>query len=63
MTKGPVLEAYAMGVKEHGEEFMRKRFEESAVRLLKEYFQGRSVSKIHTSMLKKQKALSEVLSS
>ena len=33
--KGPVLEAYAMGVKEHGDEFMRKRFEESAVRLLK----------------------------
>lgn len=32
--KGPVLEAYKMGVKEHGEEFMRKRFEESAVRLL-----------------------------
>jgi len=33
--KGPVLEAYEMGVKEHGEQFMRKRFEESAVRLLK----------------------------
>ena len=41
--KGPVLEAYAMGVKEHGEEFMRKRFEESAVRLFKEYLQGRIV--------------------
>ncbi len=31
---GPVLEAYQMGAKEHGEAFMRKRFEESAVRLL-----------------------------
>lgn len=36
--KGPVLEAYNMGVKEHGEEFMRKRMEESAVRLLKNIF-------------------------
>ncbi len=36
--KGPVVEAYNMGVKEHGEEFMRKRFEESAVRLLKNIF-------------------------
>jgi beta-glucosidase len=35
---GPVLEAYQMGVKEHGEDFMRKRFEESAVRLLKNIF-------------------------
>jgi beta-glucosidase len=35
---GPVVEAYQMGVKEHGEEFMRKRFEESAVRLLKNIF-------------------------
>ncbi|NSW95136.1 MAG: glycoside hydrolase family 3 protein, partial [Bacteroidales bacterium] len=35
---GPVIEAYDMGVKEHGEEFMRKRFEESAVRLLKKIF-------------------------
>jgi len=34
----PVLEAYQMGVKEHGEEFMRKRFEVSAVRLLKNIF-------------------------
>lgn len=32
---GPVLEAYQMGVKEHGEPFMRARFEQSAVRLLK----------------------------
>jgi beta-glucosidase len=32
---GPVIEAYNMGVKEHGEKFMRARFEESAVRLLK----------------------------
>jgi beta-glucosidase len=36
--KGPVLEAYKIGVKEHGEEFMRKRFEESAVRLLRNIF-------------------------
>lgn len=36
--KGPVLEAYAIGVKEHGEEFMRKRFEQSAVRLLRNIF-------------------------
>lgn len=34
----PVLEAYRMGVKEYGEEFMRKRFEQSAVRLLKNIF-------------------------
>lgn len=34
----PVIEAYNMGVKEHGEEFMRKRFEQSAVRLLKNIF-------------------------
>jgi beta-glucosidase len=36
--KGPVIEAYNMGIKEHGEKFMRKRFEESAVRLLKNIF-------------------------
>lgn len=35
---GPVVEAYNMGVKEHGEEFMRSRMEESAVRLLKNIF-------------------------
>ena len=35
---GPVLEAYKMGVEEHGEEYMRKRFESSAVRLLKNIF-------------------------
>ena len=35
---GPVIEAYKMGVKEHGEEFMRKRMEQSAVRLLKNIF-------------------------
>lgn len=34
----PVMDAYQMGVKEHGEEFMRKRFEQSAVRLLKNIF-------------------------
>lgn len=36
---GPVLEAYQMGVKEHGEAFMRKRFEQSAARLLRNIFQ------------------------
>ncbi len=34
----PVLEAYQMGVKEFGEKFMRNRFEQSAVRLLKNIF-------------------------
>ncbi|MCD7899330.1 MAG: glycoside hydrolase family 3 protein [Bacteroides sp.] len=36
--KGPVLEAYEMGVKEFGETYMRARFEQSAVRLLKNIF-------------------------
>jgi len=36
--KSPVLEAYKMGIREHGEEFMRKRFEQSAVRLLRNVF-------------------------
>lgn len=35
---GPVVEAYEIGVEEHGEEFMRARFERSAVRLLKNIF-------------------------
>jgi beta-glucosidase len=35
---GPVIEAYNMGVKEHGEAFMRARFEQSAVRLLRGIF-------------------------
>jgi beta-glucosidase len=34
----PVLEAYQMGIKEQGESFMRKRFEQSAVRLLLNIF-------------------------
>lgn len=34
----PVIEAYNMGVKEHGEDVMRARFEQSAVRLLKNIF-------------------------
>ncbi len=34
----PVMEAYAMGVEEHGEDYMRQRFETSAVRLLKNIF-------------------------
>ncbi|MDR3304287.1 MAG: glycoside hydrolase family 3 C-terminal domain-containing protein [Treponema sp.] len=36
--KGPVLEAYALGVAEHGEEFMKKRFAQSAKRLLANIF-------------------------
>ncbi len=35
---GPVLEAYRMGVRDHGESFMRNRFEQSAVRLLRNIF-------------------------
>lgn len=35
---GPVIEAYNMGVKEHGEKWMRERMEQSAVRLLKNIF-------------------------
>ena len=35
---GPILEAYQMGVAKHGQEFMRRRFEESAERLLKNIF-------------------------
>jgi beta-glucosidase len=34
----PVIEAFEMGVKEHGETYMRQRFERSAVRLLKNIF-------------------------
>ena len=34
----PILEAYQMGVKDHGEAFMRARFEQSAVRLLRNIF-------------------------
>ncbi|MDN3656014.1 glycoside hydrolase family 3 N-terminal domain-containing protein [Ferruginibacter paludis] len=34
----PVIDAYNMGVKEHGEAFMRARFEASAVRLLTNIF-------------------------
>jgi len=34
----PVIEAYQMGVKEHGEAFMRARFEKSAQRLLTNIF-------------------------
>lgn len=35
---GPVIEAYQMGIKEHGKKYMRNRFEQSAVRLLKNIF-------------------------
>lgn len=36
--KGPIINAYEIGVKEHGEEFMRNRFEQSAIRLLRNIF-------------------------
>lgn len=35
---GPVIEAYKMGEKAYGKKFMRNRFEQSAVRLLKNIF-------------------------
>ncbi len=35
---GPVVEAYKMGVSEYGEEYMRQRMEQSAVRLLMNIF-------------------------
>ncbi|GJH40891.1 beta-glucosidase [Capnocytophaga sp. HP1101] len=35
---GPVVEAYKIGVKEHGEKFMCERIEKSAVRLLRNFF-------------------------
>ncbi|WP_110955083.1 glycoside hydrolase family 3 protein [Anaerosinus massiliensis] len=38
-AKQPVLDAYAMGVKEYGEAFMQKRFRTSATRLLRNIFQ------------------------
>jgi beta-glucosidase len=34
----PVIEAYQMGVREHGEKYMRTRFEQSAIRLLRNIF-------------------------
>lgn len=34
----PVIAAYQMGVKEHGEAFMKNRFQQSAVRLLRNIF-------------------------
>jgi len=37
--KKPILEAYEMGAKEHGEAFIRERFEASAKRLLRNIFQ------------------------
>jgi len=37
--KKPVLDAYAIGVKEHGKKFMDARFQTSAVRLLRNIFQ------------------------
>ena len=35
---GPVIEAYKIGVEKYGEEYMRKRFEKSAIRLLVNIF-------------------------
>ncbi len=37
--KNPVIEAYNMGVAEHGKKFMDKRFQQSATRLLRNIFQ------------------------
>lgn len=37
--KAPVIAAYNMGVEEHGKKFMDKRFQQSAVRLLRNIFQ------------------------
>lgn len=37
---GPVIEAYNMGTEEYGEDAMRERFEESAVRLLRNIFRA-----------------------
>lgn len=38
--KQPILEAYRMGVKEHGEKWMKKRMQESAYRLLMNIFRA-----------------------
>lgn len=37
--KQPILDAYAIGIKEHGKKFMDRRFQTSAVRLLRNIFQ------------------------
>jgi beta-glucosidase len=57
MIVKPVLEAYNMGVKEHGEEFMRARFEQSAVRLLEKCFHVPDCLKTRTLMWKTLKAI------
>ncbi|WP_342041631.1 glycoside hydrolase family 3 protein [Bacillus sp. OTU2372] len=54
---GPILEAYQMGVAEHGEVFMRQRFEESAVRLLKNIFR---LGLFENPYLKVEKTVQEV---
>ena len=54
---GPIIEAYEMGVKEHGEEFIRARFETSAVRLLTNIFQ---VGLFENPYLKVQKTVETV---
>ncbi|TWE09143.1 beta-glucosidase [Neobacillus bataviensis] len=54
---GPILEAYQMGVAEHGEAFMRQRFEESAVRLLKNIFR---LGLFENPYLKVEKTVQEV---
>jgi len=40
---GPVIEAWKMGIIKHGEPYMRKRFEQSAIRLLRNIFRVRLV--------------------
>lgn len=54
---GPVLEAYRMGCEKYGEEAMRKRFERSAVRLLKNMFR---TGQFENPYLELQKSLDTV---
>ena len=60
--KGPVIEAYEMGVKEHGEEWMRARFERSARRLLLNIFRT-GLFETRMSMWSTRKRLWATLSS
>lgn len=53
----PVLAAYEMGVKEHGKDYMDKRFQQSAVRLLRNIFQ---IGLFENPYLDVQKTVAEV---
>ena len=53
----PVLAAYEMGVKEHGKDYMDKRFRQSAVRLLRNIFQ---IGLFENPYLDVQKTVAEV---